>query len=84
MYSISPTSQSFKTASSGGGAVNVTAISACGWLATSNANWITITAGNSGVGNGTVSYTVASNTGPTRAGTITVAGKIFTVKQKGN
>ena len=84
MYSISPTSQSFKTASSGGGTVNVTATSACGWLATSNANWITIAAGNSGVGNGTVSYTVASNPGPTRAGTITVAGKIFTVKQKGN
>ena len=84
MYSISPTSQSFKTASSGGGTVNVTATSACGWLATSNANWITITTGNSGVGNGTVSYTVANNPGPTRAGTITVAGKIFTVKQKGN
>jgi predicted extracellular nuclease len=83
-YSISPTNQSFKTPSAGGGTVNVTATSGCGWLATGNASWITITSGNSGAGNGTVSYTVAANTGPTRSGTITVAGRIFTIKQRGN
>lgn len=83
-YSISPASQSLKTPSAGAGTVNVTATGGCGWLATSNASWITTTSGGSGVGNGTVSYTVASNPGPTRSGTITVAGRVFTVKQKGN
>ena len=83
-YSISPTSQSFKTPSAGIGSINVTATGGCGWLATSNASWITITSGSSGVGNGTVNYTVASNPGPTRSGTITVAGQVFAVKQKGN
>jgi predicted extracellular nuclease len=83
-YSISPTSQSFKTPGAGGGTINVTATGGCGWLATSNTSWITITSGSSGVGNGTVNYTVAVNPGGTRTGTITVAGQVFTVKQKGN
>jgi Putative binding domain, N-terminal len=52
-----------------------------GWMAGER---ITITSGNSGTGNGTVGYNVASNPGATRTGTITVAGQIFTVKQKGN
>jgi hypothetical protein len=83
-YSISPMSQSFKTPGAGGGTINVTATGGCGWLATSNASWITITSGSSGVGNGTVNYTVAVNPGATRTGTITVAGQVFTIKQKGN
>jgi len=83
-YSISPMSQSFKTPGAGGGTINVTATGGCGWLATSNASWITITSGSSGVGNGTVNDTVAGNPGATRTGTITVAGQVFTIKQKGN
>jgi len=83
-YSISPKSQTFKTTSGGSGAINVTATGGCGWIATSNASWITITGGNSGVGNGTVSFTVASNAGGVRTGMITVAGLLFTVKQAGN
>jgi predicted extracellular nuclease len=83
-YSISPMSQSFKTPGAGGGTINVTATGGCGWLATSNASWITITSGSSGVGNGTVNYTVAVNPGATRTSTITVAGQVFTIKQKGN
>ncbi|HTF37712.1 MAG TPA: BACON domain-containing carbohydrate-binding protein [Blastocatellia bacterium] len=83
-YSISPTSQSFKTPGAGGGTINVTATGECGWVATSRAGWITITSGTHGVGSGTVNYTVAVNPGGTRTGTITVAGQVFTVKQKGN
>jgi hypothetical protein len=46
-------------------------------------NWITITSDNSGSGNGTVTYTVASKAaGPARKGTINVSGQVFTVKQK--
>jgi len=79
-----PSNQSFKTSSARTGMVNVTTGETCGWLATSNASWITITSGDSGIGAGTVSYSVASNPGPTRTGTITIAGKLFVVKQRGN
>ncbi|MBP6821374.1 MAG: BACON domain-containing protein, partial [Acidobacteria bacterium] len=51
------------------------------WTATSNAAWITITSGTSGTGNGTVNYSVATNTGAIRSGTMTIAGQTFTVMQ---
>ncbi len=79
-YSINPTSQSF-VAVGGTGSVAVTAGSGCGWTATSNAAWITVTSGASGNGNGTVSYSVAVNTGAARSGAITIAGQTFTVTQ---
>jgi hypothetical protein len=81
--SINPTSQNFGAAGSNG-IVNVSSTgSSCGWTATSNAPWITVTSGSSGVGNGTVGFTVAANTGPQRTGTMTVAGQTFTVNQDG-
>ena len=54
----------------------------CAWSATANVPWLSITAGASGTGNGTVQFSVAANTDPTpRAGTLTVAGQTFTVNQ---
>jgi len=79
-YSINPTNQSF-VAAGGTGSVAVTAGSGCGWTATSNAAWISVTSGASGNGNGTVNYSVALNTGAARSGTITIAGQTFTVTQ---
>ena len=85
-YAISPSTQSFG-ASGGTGSVTVTASpSACSgsWTATSNDSWITITSGSSGTGSGTVAYSVASTTsGSSRSGTLTIAGKAFTVVQAG-
>ena len=63
------------------GAVGVTTQTNCGWTATSNANWITVTTGASGTGNGTVAYSVSPNAGVPRAGTITIGGQTFTVNQ---
>lgn len=83
-YSISPLSQSFKSSAGGSGIVTVTAVSGCGWVATSNASWITIATGSSGIGNGAVNYNVSTNAGSTRSGSIIVAGHVFNVKQKGN
>jgi hypothetical protein len=40
-----------------------------------------VTAGASGTGNGTVSFTVAANTGAARSGTLTIGGQTFTVTQ---
>ncbi|HEX3479764.1 MAG TPA: BACON domain-containing carbohydrate-binding protein [Kofleriaceae bacterium] len=79
-YSLSPTSSS-PPAAGNSASVSVTAGAGCSWTATSNAAWITITAGSSGTGSGTVSYTVAQNTGGPRSGTLTIAGQTFTVNQ---
>ncbi|MBF0539487.1 MAG: DUF1566 domain-containing protein, partial [Nitrospirae bacterium] len=81
-YSIAPTSKSF-TASAGGDSAIVTTASGCPWSASSNnPDWITITSGSSGTGNGTVVYKVTANTGLNlRMGTLTIAGKTLTVSQ---
>ncbi len=83
-YSISPTSQSFDSAG-GTDSVSVTATSIeCGWTATSSDTWITITTNDSGVGDGTVSYSVSANTSTDlRTGTITIADQTHTVNQAG-
>lgn len=53
------------------------------WTAVSNVSWVHVTSGASGIGNGTVTYSVAQYTGRprNRTGTMTIAGKKFTVKQ---
>jgi hypothetical protein len=79
-YSISPPSQN-ASAGGGSGSVSVTTTSTCAWTATSTASWISVTAGATGMGNGSVSYSVAANTGGARSGTVTIAGQTFTVNQ---
>lgn len=79
-YSLNPTSQNF-AASGGTGTIAVTAQTGCNWTATESATWITITGGANGSGNGTVTFTVAANTGAARTDTITVGGQTFTVNQ---
>jgi hypothetical protein len=80
-YAISPASASFASAA-GNGSVSVTAGVGCSRTAVSGAAWITITSGSTGTGNGAVYYSVAANTSTSsRSGTLTIAGKIFTVTQ---
>ncbi|MBA4374142.1 MAG: hypothetical protein C0402_14930 [Thermodesulfovibrio sp.] len=79
---LSPTSQNIDSLDGGPGEFGVTTSdSNCSWTATSNADWITITSGSSGVGNGRVSYMVSARAGgsPSRTGTITVGDQTFTV-----
>lgn len=72
--SISPTSNSVPNGGATNATISVTSPATCTWTATSNASWITINSGASGNGNGTVTYSVASNFDPNqRTGTITVA-----------
>src|SRR3954468_8353668 len=81
---ILPASSNLTTSAAATGSVGVTVAAGCTWAATSNASWITITSGASGVGNGTVNYSVSANTGTTpRTGTLTVAGNTFTITQAG-
>lgn len=57
---------------------------ACPWSAVSQADWITITSGGSGTGNGTVQFRVQANrSAQQRQGFIRVAEQIFTVTQRG-
>ncbi|HKR08224.1 MAG TPA: BACON domain-containing protein [Gemmatimonadaceae bacterium] len=80
-FSISPTTQSIVPAG-GTGSVTVTAGPGCAWTATDNATWISITAGSSGSGNGTVNYSVTPDvTASARTGTLTIAGRTLTVTQ---
>lgn len=82
-YALSTTSASVDDPGATG-SVGVTAGGTCAWTASSNAAWISITSGTSGTGNGTVYYSVQTNTGTNpRSGTMTVAGQTFTVTQEG-
>jgi hypothetical protein len=80
-YAIDADGSSF-TSAGGSGSIGVTAGDGCDWSASSNRTWIQITAGTSGSGDGSVSYTVGTYTGATvRSGTITVAGLTHSVTQ---
>jgi hypothetical protein len=86
-YALVPTSSSFGYAGGSGTVVVTPSESGCSWSAVSNASWITITAPAGGLvtGTGTVSYSVSANkTGKKRDGTVTIAGKTFTVTQDRN
>jgi hypothetical protein len=82
-YTISPTTSSLGPQSS----TNTVAVSApagCAWTAAESANWITITSGASGSGNGTLTYSVVTNPGITsRNAVMTIAGHNFDVTQAG-
>lgn len=81
-YSLNPVFNGF-TAPGGTGSTNVQVEPNCAWKAVSNDAWITITSGCCGIGPGTISYSVTANPGPSaRNGTITVAGQVFSIKQK--
>lgn len=82
--SLNATSRSVGAAATTG-SVNVSTSSGCAWSAASNASWITVTSGASGNGNGTVAYSVQANTSSSsRSGTLSIAGKTFTVNQEGS
>jgi hypothetical protein len=82
-YTIRPVRRTH-VASGGTTNVTVSAATGCAWSAASNVPWVTITAGASGGGKGTVTYLVAANTAKSsRTGTLTIAGKTFTVTQRG-
>jgi kumamolisin len=82
-YTLSPAIQSFAT-SGGTGSFTISASSTCAWTALPSDSWITVTSGTSGSGNGTVSYTVAANTGAGgRNGNISVSGQLFNITQSG-
>ncbi|HEY7285453.1 MAG TPA: BACON domain-containing carbohydrate-binding protein [Vicinamibacterales bacterium] len=79
-FGVSPLSQNVPVEGASGSAT-VAVRAGCTWTAVSNAPWITITGGASGNGGGAVAFIVASNPGPPRTGTLTIANMTFTVSQ---
>jgi hypothetical protein len=80
-FSLSGSDRSFN-ATGGTGNLTVNTSSACAWSASSNANWLTLVSGASGIGSGVIVFQVAANTtGQARAATVSVGGQTFTVNQ---
>ncbi|MCZ2078504.1 MAG: S-layer homology domain-containing protein, partial [Bryobacterales bacterium] len=66
------------------GFVNVTAAEGCAWTASSNAPWLTVSAGASGTGNGITRFLLAANPSTSlRSGVLTIAGQPVVVGQAG-
>ena len=83
--SVSPTSRTVPAGGVAGSVASVSAPAGCAWTAASNDQWIAITSDPGGTGNGQVAFTVAANVNNTsaRMGTLTIAGRTFTVTQAG-
>jgi hypothetical protein len=80
-YTLSPATQTIAT-SGGASTVTVTTTDVdCAWTATTDAEWISLTAPASGTGAGVIAFTVPPNPGVERNGAITVAGQRATVIQ---
>lgn len=82
-YSLSPNNNNSVPNGGGSYSVSVTAPASCAWTATESLSWVSITSGASGTGNGTVNYTVTSNGGSSRLGTMTIGGQSFQITQAG-
>jgi hypothetical protein len=80
-YVISPANASFST-SGGSGSLLVTTQAGCNWGTSAAPSWITVNSG-SGLGSGTMGYTVSPNTGTTRFASLTVAGNVFSITEVG-
>ena len=79
---FAPPSHTFD-ASGGNGNVLVIPSGPCAWTASSNSDWIHMTAGTSGTGNGLVQFVVRPHAGAGRSGSITIAGQRYEVVQRG-
>jgi hypothetical protein len=79
-YSLSQPGQLF-SAQGGTGSVNVSTTTGCTWTASSDVDWISVTAGSTGTGNGRITYQVAANPAAARTGTLTIAGLAYTVQE---
>lgn len=79
-YALSPASASIAYGG-GSGSTTVTSGSGCAWNATPSASWITVGAGSGTSGNGTLSFTVAANSGATRTGSIAIGNQTLQISQ---
>ena len=82
-YVLTPAQVSVPPAG-GDATITVATGALCPWTAASNVPWITVTAGASGTGNGTVSITISSlDAAEGRTGLLTIDGQTVPVAQQG-
>ena len=81
-FTLTPASVTV-AAAGGSSTITITTGSACSWTAVSNDGFIVLTTPSSGSGNGSITFSVAANTGAARTGTLTVAGQTVSVNQSG-
>ena len=72
---VSPRDVSFPASGTNSSSVSVTAAASCEWSASSDSSWISLTGRTSGTGNGTVTFSVASNAGAARSGGLTIGNQ---------
>jgi hypothetical protein len=79
---LSATGSSFTNAG-GPGAVNVSTPAGCPYTTVAGPSWVGVNSGGSGIGGGTLVYSVEPNpTTVPRAGALTIGGEIFTITQE--
>lgn len=80
---LSPSSASF-TSGGATSTVSVTPPSGCAWSVTNVPSWISVVSGAPGSGPGTLTYSVAANSGSARSATMRIGTANFTVSQAAN
>ena len=87
IYALSPTNETVSP-NGAGFSVQVSAGGSCSWRVVSNAGWVSPNGSTQGTGNGSVGFTVASNSGLARSAQITLEGssgerRVMNVSQDG-
>jgi hypothetical protein len=80
-FDVTPRSQAF-AAAGGTATVAVGASAGCAWTAASSDPWLTITAGGSGNGDGSVQLAVGANAGAARIAALSIGDQAFVVTQQ--
>jgi hypothetical protein len=82
-FQINPTGANF-AAAGGQGNFAISTQAGCQWAENASDNWITITAGANGTGNGNINYSVQQNASANpRTGFIFAGGQTYTITQTG-
>jgi hypothetical protein len=82
-FTLLPPSRSFD-ALGGTAAFDVNTAPACAWTSAATAPWLTLVSGQSGTGNGTITYAVGPNAeASSRAASVTAGGAVHAVAQSG-
>ena len=81
-FELAPPFHEFDAAG-GNGNVLVIVSGPCSWTASTSADWIKMTAGTAGTGNGLVQFVVPPNPGGARRDHVSIAGRNYVVTQAG-
>jgi hypothetical protein len=78
---VTPKDVTFAASGTSSSSIAVTAASSCRWSAISNASWISLAGGTSATGNGTVTFSVAANSGAARSSSLKIGDQTVPINQ---